>query len=354
MTDQPHNPASAPLPPHQQLAAPGKWPVVGERAPRRSAEPWRVSIIGLAARPQAWTLEQLRSLPTVERAVDVHCVTRWSKPSARFRGVLLSQLLDACQPLPAARFVSFVARSERNHSTSLPLADALGLETLVALSYEGKPLEEVHGGPVRTVVPGRYFYKSLKWLETIELLAEDRLGFWEATAGYHNTADPWREQRFLAPNLDRGTVRDLLARRDFSGRHLRGIDARGLDLRGLNARSALLRDAHFERANLEEACFDGANLSLAHLEGARLRGATFGNAGGKPADLEGVNFRGADLRGADFTGASLFGATFCPEPGDSENWGPAILDGSTRLDSAAIDMLTPVQQAFVHEKYPRT
>jgi DMSO/TMAO reductase YedYZ molybdopterin-dependent catalytic subunit len=338
------------LPPHQQLAATGKWPVVGERVPRQSAEPWRVSVAGLVGRPQAWTLAELRALPIIERAVDVHCVTRWSKPGARFGGVLLTQLLDACQPLPGARFISFVARSDRNHSTSLPLAEALELETLVAMTYDGKPLEEIHGGPVRTVVPGRYFYKSLKWLETIELLAEDRLGYWEATAGYHNTADPWREQRFLAPTLDRAAVRDLLARRDFSGCDLRGIDARGRDLRGLNARAALLRDAHFERANLEEACFDGANLSLAHLEGARLRGATFRSQ----ADLEGVNFRGADLRGVDFTGASLFGATFCPEPGDAENWGPALLDAGTRLDPAAIDMLTPTQQAFVRQMYPST
>jgi DMSO/TMAO reductase YedYZ molybdopterin-dependent catalytic subunit len=330
------------LPPHQQLAAPGKWPVVGEREPRRSDEPWRVAVAGLVARPRSWTLDELRALPAVERVLDVHCVTRWSMLGARFGGVLLRQLLDLCQPLHEARFVSFVARSARNHSTSLPLADALRLETLVVLTYDGKPLEAVHGGPVRTVVPGRYLYKGVKWLERIELLAEDRLGFWEATAGYHNGADPWLEQRFIAPDLDRRTVRELLARRDFSGLDLRGLDARGLDLAGLVARSALLRDAHFERANLENAFFDGTNLSLAHLEGARLRGASF-----RPADLEGVNFRGADLRGADFAGASLFGATFCPEPDDHDGWGPAVLDHGTRIDPAAIDMLTPNQQAFV-------
>src|SRR5712692_8623116 len=66
------------LPPHQQLAAAGKWPVVGERVPRRSDEPWRVSVIGLVVRPQTWTLAELRALPAVERAIDVHCVTRWS------------------------------------------------------------------------------------------------------------------------------------------------------------------------------------------------------------------------------------------------------------------------------------
>jgi DMSO/TMAO reductase YedYZ molybdopterin-dependent catalytic subunit len=330
------------LPPHQQLAAPGKWPTVGERAPARRADPWQVSVIGLVANPRTWSLDQLRSLPVVERVIDIHCVTRWTKPGMAFGGVPLRQLLEMCRPLPEARFVSFVARSDRNHSTSLPLTDALELDTLVALTAEGRPLEEGHGGPVRTVVPGRYFFKSLKWLERLELLAEDRLGYWEAEAGYHNVGDPWKEQRYLAAQLDRREVQELLARRDFSGRDLRGIEAGGLDLTGLVARNALLRDAHLERAILRGACFDGANLSNAHLEGADLRGATF--LGG---DVEGANYCGADLRGVDFTGASLFGATFCMEPGDREGWKPARVDRTTRLDAAALDALTPNQQAFV-------
>jgi DMSO/TMAO reductase YedYZ molybdopterin-dependent catalytic subunit len=45
------------------------------------------------------------------------------------------------------------------------------------------------------VVPSRYFWKSAKWVRGIELMAEDRPGFWEQ-AGYHNEADPWKEQRF--------------------------------------------------------------------------------------------------------------------------------------------------------------
>jgi DMSO/TMAO reductase YedYZ molybdopterin-dependent catalytic subunit len=330
------------LPPHQQLAAPGKWPFVGERSPADRTDPWQVSVTGLVVHPQTWTLDDLRAMPHIERIVDIHCVTRWSKPAVRFEGIPLAHLLERCQPLPEARFVSFVARSQRRHSTSLPLADALSLDTLVALSCEGQLLDAAHGGPVRTVTPGRYFYKSLKWLETVELLAEDRLGYWEAEAGYHNVADPWREQRYMAPRLERAEVRELLARRDFSGRDLRSIDAADRELTGLLARGALLRDAHFERTILEGACLDGANLSNAHLEGARLVGASL-----RGADVEGTNLRAADLRGADFTGASLFGATFCPEPGDTDGWGPAVLDAATRLDEEAIDKLTPHQQAFV-------
>ena len=342
------------LPPRQQLVARGKWPPVGERAPRVSDEPWSVTIAGEVAHPRRFDLTELKAFPHVERQVDIHCVTRWSKLGAPFRGVALEALLAAAQPLVTAKFISFVARSARNHSTSLPLADALSLGTLVVWESEGRPLEEVHGGPVRTVVPGRYFFKSLKWLERIELLSEDRLGYWEAEAGYHNEADPWLDQRYMAPSLTASQMRAALASRDFSGHDLRSIDARQRDLSDLAARNAILRDADFRGCNLQRACFDGANLSNAHLDDADLRQATF--LGG---DLEGASFCGADLRGADLSGASIFGASFCAEGdaeastgnavGHSATSRLAILDATSRIDEASLAQLTPAQLTFVSQ-----
>jgi DMSO/TMAO reductase YedYZ molybdopterin-dependent catalytic subunit len=331
------------LPPNQQLIAPGRWPVIGEKSPRASVEPWSVSVGGLVAAPVTWTLEQITSMPRIEQVVDIHCVTRWSKLGALFAGVPLSYLLEQSGPLPAARFIHFAARSERNHGTSLRLDEALAHGALLALEYEGEPIAETHGGPLRMVVPGKYFYKSLKWLERIELLAEDRLGYWEQEAGYHNAADPWLEQRYIVPNRDRKSLGEALAKRDFTGRDFQSLDARGLALPDLNARGALLRDANFQRVALERARFDDANLSNAHLEGANLRGATFVNA-----DVEGANFRGADLRETNFAGASIFGVTFCPEdPDGADPFGPARIDRTTLFEETAIEALTPPQQAFV-------
>ena len=58
-----------------------------------------------------------------------------------------------------------------------------------------EPLTAEHGGPVRLVVPSRYFWKSAKWLNGIELVPADRPGFWERY-GYHNDADYWKEERY--------------------------------------------------------------------------------------------------------------------------------------------------------------
>jgi DMSO/TMAO reductase YedYZ molybdopterin-dependent catalytic subunit len=325
------------LPPGQQLAAPGKWPTVGQRRPLPWTPPWRVEIAGLVRSPQIRTLDELRALPQTNLVADIHCVTRWSKFDVPFRGVLLADLLDLAGPLPEGRYVSFVAHSENAHSTSLPLADAIELGTLVALEAEGAPLGEVRGGPVRTVVPGRYFYKSLKWLARIELLADDRLGHWEAGAGYHNTADPWREQRYIASGVTKQEAARLIASRDFSGRDLLGIDASGRDLAGLDARRALLRNADFRGAKLSRANFERANLSNARFAGADLRDAVF-----TQADIEGADFTGADLRGADLRVASMLGVTFFSFA-DEQDANAAIFDDRTQIDAARLVDLVPQQ-----------
>ncbi len=331
------------LPPGQQLVSPAKWPLVGERTAQVPASGWTIRVGGLVDAPCVMSPVDLRALRQIERTVDIHCVTRWSKPAVRFGGVLLSDLLDHTRARANARFVSFAAHSARGHSTSLVLSEAVELGTLLALDCEGLPLALEHGGPVRVVVPGRYFYKSLKWLAQVELLAEDRLGYWEGTAGYHNHADPWREERYMAAGLTKAEAAAILAKRDWSNRELRSIDASGRELRGLFACGAILRDADFRGCDLREADFSQANLSNAHFQGADLRGANFTGA-----DCEGADFGRADLRGADFGGASLFGASF---GGESDDIGLdsdlALLDGSTQLDAGAIEQLTPKQQEFV-------
>ncbi|MHA1566630.1 MAG: molybdopterin-dependent oxidoreductase [Alphaproteobacteria bacterium] len=297
------------LPPNQVLASPHKWPVVGENAPESSTQPWQLTIGGLVENPRTWLLSDLRAMPQCEFITDIHCVTRWSKPAMVFSGVALSTLLAQVRPSPQARFISFCARSARGHATSLPLTDTLTLATFIAFTQGGTDLAVEHGGPMRTVVPGRYFYKSLKWLERIELLAQDRLGWWEDHAGYHNNADPAQEQRYVTRNHDRRAVMAMIEHRDLSGQDLLGLEAPGINLAGLDATHALLRNADFRRADLSQANFTGANLSNAHFDGADLRRTSF-----RDADLEGCSFLGADIRGADLRGASLFGATFCPEP----------------------------------------
>ncbi len=333
----------AKVPPGQQVVSSDKWPIIGERHPAPSREAWTLSLNGAMDSPKRFSLEQLLQMPQSEFTVDIHCVTRWSKLDVTFGGVLLADLLEQCAVQPSARFISFVARSERNHSTSLTLDDALTHGCFIALTHDGEPLSIEHGGPIRNIVPGKYFYKSVKWLREIELLEEDRLGFWEAESGYHNGADPWLVQRYMAPTLDRRTAAQLMKSRDFAGRDLRSINCERMELDGLRASQALLRDANFRHASLVGADFTGANLSNAHLQHAVLRDARFVGT-----DLEGADLSGADLRGADLTGCSLIGASFWT-PGAEPGAG-AWLDDSTVLPDDLLTPLTDEQSDYVKSR----
>ncbi len=327
------------LPPGQQLAARGKWPVVGERQPLAAIEPWSVTVDGLVAQPRRWTLEELQQLPATEKCIDIHCVTRWSLLDVPVKGVELKALLAQVNPSPRARYVSFVAHTERHHSTSLPLEESLSLGAMVVWSMFGRPLPVDHGGPVRMVVPGKYFYKSVKWLSRIELLEHDRLGYWEAEAGYHNGADPWREERFAAPGISKQQMQKLLATRDWSEQSLLALQASGRELVGLVARGAVLRAADFRQARLQQANFEGANLSNSRFGEADLRAASF-----LDADIEGCDFSGADLRGCDLRSLSMLGVTFVSLSGT------AVVDETTRFRDGLLDQLADEQADFVRSR----
>lgn len=338
------------LPPNQQLAAPGKWPVVGEKAPAETNQPWSLTIEGHVSQSLTWTLDQLLALPMQELTTDLHCVTRWSQYDLQFQGIPLLSLLDQASPKAPGKFAIFHARSDRNHTTSLPLGDLTELKPWIVFYHNQQPIESRHGGPIRLLVEGRYLYKSLKWLERIEITEEDQLGYWEGEAGYHNHGDPWKEERYFLPGLNHAQLQQAMQSRDLSNGMFSGLHAEGMNLSQLNAEKAILRNANFDRCQLAEANFSQSNLSNAKLRGADLRNVNFTGA-----DLEGVDFRGADLRGADFTNASLIAATFTSQSGMEEagEWGPARIDSFTKLPPKAAleEQLTPEQSNFVRCKF---
>ena len=186
-------PAEGALPPGQ--GATTGWPVlhVGE-VPDLDRERWRLRIHGAVETPFELDWPGLLALPATTVTADMHCVTGWSRFANRWQGVRLAELLRRASPRPEARFVRFADAGV--YDTTVPLARAMGEDALLAYGHDGAPLTPEHGGPVRAVVPGLYAWKSCKWVCTVELLASDRLGFWERR-GYHNDADPWREERFV-------------------------------------------------------------------------------------------------------------------------------------------------------------
>jgi len=155
---------------------------------------WDLRVFGLVGRDLTLSWDDLQALPQVDLTFDIHCVTKWSKLDTTWHGVRVRDLLDAAGGA-APEATHLVSHAEFGYTANVPLADATTDDALVAWKHAGEPLAPDHGFPVRLVIPHLYFWKSTKWLRGIELLSDDRPGFWERN-GYHNYGDPWREQRF--------------------------------------------------------------------------------------------------------------------------------------------------------------
>lgn len=180
------------LPPGQVKTE--KWPVLHYGSvPTVDLATWSLQVDGRVEQPLRWTWDEFKSLPRVQVFSDIHCVTRWSRYDNLWAGVAIREVLRLARPTAAATHV--VVHAEQGFTTNLPLKELDQDDVLLADTHDGQPLTPEHGWPLRLVVPRRYFWKSAKWVTRIELVDRDAPGFWERN-GYHNEADPWREERY--------------------------------------------------------------------------------------------------------------------------------------------------------------
>ena len=181
------------LPPGQYFTE--KWPVLHAGSVPRydDLETWTFRVFGEVDNEVQLSWAQLNALPRSSNTQDIHCVTRWSRFDARFEGVHWRELAKLAVPKPTARFV--IAHAEAGFTSNVPISYLEDENALLATHADGAPLTPDHGYPLRLVIPGKYFWKSAKWLRGIELSSVDKPGFWERY-GYHNDADPWQEERY--------------------------------------------------------------------------------------------------------------------------------------------------------------
>jgi DMSO/TMAO reductase YedYZ molybdopterin-dependent catalytic subunit len=186
--------ASGRLPPGQTLTE--KWPVLHDGpVPIFNAALWDFRVWGEVDTPLRYTWDEFLALPMTVSVSDFHCVTSWSRFDNRWEGVSLKEIARRAGVKADARFL--VAHAEHDYTANMPLDAVMTArdDVVCALKHDGAPLAPEHGGPLRLVVPSRYAWKSAKWLRGLEFSARDQPGYWEVR-GYHDNADPWREERF--------------------------------------------------------------------------------------------------------------------------------------------------------------
>jgi DMSO/TMAO reductase YedYZ molybdopterin-dependent catalytic subunit len=180
------------IPPNQRVTS--QFPVLHYGGvPRFDPKTWDFRVEGLVQNPVRLSYEEFLRLPKTLSVSDFHCVTGWSRLDNKWEGVLFKAICDLVKPLNEVQYVTIAC--EDAYTTSLPLAELIDLDVILAYKLDDKPLAAEHGGPLRLMVPKKYAYKSAKWIRKLRFTEKQELGFWE-TRGYSNTADPWKEERY--------------------------------------------------------------------------------------------------------------------------------------------------------------
>ena len=210
---------------------------------------WRLEVGGQVARPRTLTMAELRRRPAVTLPVTLECAGNGrarldprpvSQPwleeavgTAEWTGTPLRPLLEEAGIGAGAVEVVFGGADrgvqgglEHDYERSLPLAEALREEVLLAWAVNGRPLPPQHGYPLRLVVPGWYGMASVKWLRRIEVAGQPFRGYQQAGSYllHASAADPGVPVTRIQPRslLAPPGIPEFESRRRFlpPGRHL--------------------------------------------------------------------------------------------------------------------------------------
>jgi len=163
-------------------------------SPRLDVANWRLEVTGRVQSPLELSLDDLRALPRAEETHTLECAgngrglfqlpstsgTQWGRGAvgnAAWGGVRLANVLLRAGLAPEAKHVWFEAADQAplhevpRFVRSIPIEKALE-NTLLAHTMNGEALPELHGAPLRAVVPGWFGMASTKWL--VRLRVEDR------------------------------------------------------------------------------------------------------------------------------------------------------------------------------------
>ncbi len=181
------------LPPGQRwINAPIPYDIVDE-LPQVDLSSYKLRIWGEVENPIELTYEEILSLPPVRLIADFHCVTHWSVKELSWEGVQTQEIARLVKPKESARFV--MVHCLEGYTTNMLIEYFLAEDSILAYRMNSQPLPKRHGYPIRLVVPQLYAWKSAKYVCGIELMKEDKPGFWEQR-GYHMRGEPWREERY--------------------------------------------------------------------------------------------------------------------------------------------------------------
>lgn len=154
--------------------------------PQITNDNFQFRIDGLVDRKASYRWEEFVALSRSVQVSDFHCVTGWSVYDVTWEGIPLKTFLQQAGVQSKANYVKFYS-ADGVYTDTLSIEQALMSDMLVAVLIDGELITQQNGGPVRLITPKMYAYKSVKWLNRIELIEKEHIGYWEQR-GYDKDA----------------------------------------------------------------------------------------------------------------------------------------------------------------------
>ena len=153
---------------------------------------WKLEVSGLVEKPLAFSLAELRAMPSRTQITRHDCVEGWSS-IGKWKGVRLSHVLAQARPLASAKYVVFrcadsmdaPGADDSKYYESVDLDDAYHAQTVLAYELNDQPLPVNNGAPLRVRIERQLGYKHAKYLMKIELvdsfaaIRDGKGGYWE-------------------------------------------------------------------------------------------------------------------------------------------------------------------------------
>ena len=143
---------------------------------------WTLPITGLVSNPMELTLREIRdkyeprsefiTLSCISNRVggDLISTTYWT-------GASLQDILRDARPTDDARYLFIRSGDGFYETVDLGMIDA-DERIMLAYAWDGRPIPQDHGFPLRIWLPDRYGMKQPKWITEIEVIGDYKQGYW--------------------------------------------------------------------------------------------------------------------------------------------------------------------------------